>query len=122
MADTDNIRKPAHNVRPQDTSIHSAKAPPIGRAADTRTRIPYENTAEGEDDTPVEHTYQTADGTEETESIRSADATFVPVTDTEPLLTSPQESVYGVPEGEPTDATRPPDGIDRSQWKKREAA
>jgi hypothetical protein len=49
-----------------------------GQASDTGSRIPYEHTAAGEDDTPIQHTYQTADGREVTETIRTADATFVP--------------------------------------------
>jgi hypothetical protein len=52
--------------------------PDIGRASDTGSRIPYDNTAGGGDDTPVEHTYQTADGREVTETIPAADATFIP--------------------------------------------
>jgi hypothetical protein len=54
-----------------------------GHASETGSRIPYERSAAGEDDTPIQHTYQTADGREVTETIRTADATFVPEGDAE---------------------------------------
>ena len=54
-----------------------------GHPSDMGSRIPYENTAAGEDDTPIEHTYQTADGREMTEKIRAADATFVPASESD---------------------------------------
>lgn len=65
--------------------------PRTGRESDTGTRFPYENTAAGQDDTPVEHTYQTADGREETETIRAADATFLPNEGDGKIATPPGE-------------------------------
>ena len=67
------------------------RKPLTGHDSDTGTRLPYENTAAGEDDTPVEHTYQTATGREVTETIRAADATFVPNTADGKIETPPGE-------------------------------
>jgi len=67
----------------------------IGAANDTGSRIPYENTAAGEDDTPIRHVYQTSDGEEVTEEIPISDATFVPNRDNNPIVTPPEEEKVG---------------------------
>jgi hypothetical protein len=54
----------------------------------------------------VDHVYQTADGREMHEEIAAADASMVPNEGNTPVVTSERESLYGVPEGVPTEAAR----------------